>query len=252
MGAELDRQEKILRSINLRGVGIELGPLDKPVVRKSLASISYVDHLGREALRKKYQDNEFVVVDAICDVDVVIGKNPLASFFPEQSLDYVVASHVMEHLPNPIRFLDDCCTLLRTGGILSLALPNKTYSFDYLRRETKFSDWVSAYLDDASQPSTAQIADHMFHVKKIVPLQLWTAGPREYDDYHSESEVVAVLQDENLDRSTIDCHLWVFTVEGCVELLNRAILFKRMPIKVETVQPTTFGQMEFFVQLRRI
>lgn len=39
--------------------------------------------------------------------------------------DGVCAFQVLEHVPNPRRFIEACCQLLRPGGLLALAMPNQ-------------------------------------------------------------------------------------------------------------------------------
>ena len=50
----LSRKEKILFGLNLSNLmGVEIGPLDKPIVLRSESNILYADHADVEALRKK-------------------------------------------------------------------------------------------------------------------------------------------------------------------------------------------------------
>ena len=50
------RREKLLDGIDLTSqVGIEIGPLAAPLVRKDESTIFYVDHVDTENLRRKYR-----------------------------------------------------------------------------------------------------------------------------------------------------------------------------------------------------
>ncbi len=44
--------------------------------------------------------------------------------FPDQSFDLLISLHVIEHLPQPERFLGEARRLLRPEGILAVATPN--------------------------------------------------------------------------------------------------------------------------------
>ena len=44
--------------------------------------------------------------------------------FKKNSFDRIIISHVLEHIPNPENYLSQMFSLLRKGGILSIALPN--------------------------------------------------------------------------------------------------------------------------------
>ena len=45
--------------------------------------------------------------------------------------DAVIASEVVEHVANPIQFLQNCSKLLNPGGVLIITTPNRTL-FSYL------------------------------------------------------------------------------------------------------------------------
>jgi ubiquinone/menaquinone biosynthesis C-methylase UbiE len=44
---------------------------------------------------------------------------------PNNSIDIVVSFETIEHLPNPLRFLDECARVLAPGGRLIISTPNK-------------------------------------------------------------------------------------------------------------------------------
>ena len=45
--------------------------------------------------------------------------------FPDESFDVVAASDVIEHVEDPLRFASECARVLRPGGLLFLATPNR-------------------------------------------------------------------------------------------------------------------------------
>jgi len=230
---------------------LEIGPLDKPILDRELCDVSYVDVLDDKGLREKYESNEFVVIDNICSVDIVLGEDRLSDRVKAKSVDFIVASHVFEHLPNPIGFLEDCAAILTPEGVVSLALPDKRYSFDYARRETCFPDWIAAYAEDVRWPSAPQIADHMAHVRRVKPEQLWQGYYGPFQLYHSQEELLRVLSDKLCNRALLDCHLWVFSDAGCLSLVDQANRFLDSPFRDIALIETEYGEMEFFLHLTK-
>ncbi|HMO06029.1 MAG TPA: class I SAM-dependent methyltransferase [Paracoccaceae bacterium] len=43
--------------------------------------------------------------------------------FPDNSVDRVIATHVLEHLPSPVAVLEEWVRVVRPGGVVSLILP---------------------------------------------------------------------------------------------------------------------------------
>ena len=81
------------------------------VVRSRRASLAafrtFVDHADQAALRAKYADDANVPAEQIVPVDAVWGERTLAECFPGETFDYVIASHVIEHVPDVIGWLAD-------------------------------------------------------------------------------------------------------------------------------------------------
>lgn len=122
----------------LKGVGIEIGALHNPMQLPPGASVRYVDRMTRAELGNHYRrlDPEKVI-----DADMVDEAETLGSILDE-SQDFVVASHLIEHLQNPLLALGNWLRVLRHGGILYVAVPNKEKTFDRARPVTAITHLV--------------------------------------------------------------------------------------------------------------
>ena len=54
--------------------------------------------------------------------------------------DWIIASHVIEHVPNFISYLQQCEAMLKPDGILSFIIPDKRYCFDYFSSSSSTGD----------------------------------------------------------------------------------------------------------------
>lgn len=166
------RDQQALKVINRNGKGLEFGALDKPIASREIFNVKYIDHLPKGELKKKYRNNEFVNLNNLVEVDFVTNNKPLTTVIKNERFDFIIASHVIEHIPNFIGFINECFTLLKPGGILSLIIPDKRYSFDIYRRQSTFSDIYSAYIEKKYKPTVRDICDHYFEVVKVSPKDL--------------------------------------------------------------------------------
>ncbi len=117
----------------LRGNGIEIGALHRPLScdwRK--VHITYVDRKSRAELARQYP--EFRQED-IMRVDRIDSGETLATF-ADQSLDFVIASHMIEHAEDPVGTLDTWFRVLRPQGMLFLIVPDMRHTFDRQRAQT--------------------------------------------------------------------------------------------------------------------
>ena len=110
----------------LKGEGIEIGALHDPLKVPSAATVKYVDRLSVAELRKQYPEldsKELVNVD-------IIANGELLETVADASQDFVIANHFIEHCQDPIRALLSMFRVLKVGGKLYMAVPDKRYSFD--------------------------------------------------------------------------------------------------------------------------
>lgn len=161
----MDRTEQLLKYIRKEQRGIEVGPYFRPLVpkRRGYDSLT-MDVFDTARLIENARNDPLIAEEAIAEieeVDIVGSCAALATLVGEKyslgSFDYIVSSHNFEHLPDPIRFLRDCEAVLKRGGIVSMAVPDRRATFDYFRPVTTLADWLDAYAEARILPSPAQV-----------------------------------------------------------------------------------------------
>ena len=53
--------------------------------------------------------------------------------------DFLLASHILEHVANPLRALQEFHRVLKPGGSMLIAVPNQLHTFDHRRPVTTFA-----------------------------------------------------------------------------------------------------------------
>lgn len=100
--------------------GLELGPLDAPVISTLEAPIKYADFVTYEELLRRHSARRDA--SRIIRPDYLLTAGALATQITDR-FDYVIACHVIEHVPNMIAWLNDLHGLLTANGKLFLAIP---------------------------------------------------------------------------------------------------------------------------------
>ena len=157
-GAPLRWLENNLLARHLCGRGIEIGALWRrfPVPRR--ATVYYVDRLANENLQQHYAE----IGGPVISPDVVADAMKLP--FLSSSLDFVIASHVLEHLPLPLAALRLWYGVLRPGGVLLLKIPDKRYTFDVHRQRTTLQHLIAEDRDGSEFDKRAHFEDWVEHV----------------------------------------------------------------------------------------
>ena len=177
----VDRFGRVVEHPDLAGRGLELGPAYDPLIRKSDGFVvETVDHASRHELVEKYTSWGLSqeVVDRIEDVDHLWSGGSLTACVPDtHRYDYIVASHFVEHTVDLVGFLDDCATLLKETGRLSLVVPDKRFSFDCFRPLTTVGEVVDSHYRGLAFHPVAALLDHQAYASERGPHRVW--GPDE-------------------------------------------------------------------------
>jgi len=94
-----------------------------------------VDITDAETLFKKA---EKLKMGEALKVDVVAPGDELP--FPDESQDFIVSAHVLEHFPDPIKALKEWYRVVRRGGYIFMIVPHKNRTFDRNKPRTKLAE----------------------------------------------------------------------------------------------------------------
>jgi hypothetical protein len=240
--------------------GLELGALDKPRFDRTRTDVRYVDHASTEDLRQKYATDDVMAdhLDDIVDVDFVwAGPARLAEVVGEAApFDFAYASHVAEHAPDLIGWLDQVAEVLVDGGILALALPDKRLCFDVNRSVTEMSDLIDAHLRGLTAPGYRQIYDFNSKIVAVDPGLMW-AGQADYTgqwrtDLDPDQWGYELCLKHQQTGEYIDGHCSVFTPASFLDLYSRLVALDLIDYRIASFHPTEINTIEFRVCLQKL
>ncbi len=154
------RLDELRKHVTKTSIGMEIGPFHRPICPKSEGyNCLTVDIMTREQLLQAYADDADVIplMEKVEEVYVVLTSGLQASVAAyaqsegarvasaESCLTYLLSSHNIEHLPDPMAFLEDAETLLADGGFLTLAIPIGTRCFDCFRPLSTTGQLIDAH-----------------------------------------------------------------------------------------------------------
>jgi SAM-dependent methyltransferase len=247
------RRDKILANLDLKALeGLEIGALASPLVSPTEGDIFYIDHADTTALQRKYADQPTVDVDKIVHVNAVWGLNTLPDCIPkDKRFDYVVASHVAEHVPDLITWLAEVRSVLRPTGTLRLAVPDRRFTFDYLRFESRLHDVVDAFLRRARAPLPRLIMEHFSLFREVDCAAAWS-GTLDVANLRPSGSTQAALdaaRNALLTGTYYDTHCWVFTPVTFAALFAELARLDLVGFACAHHVDTARNEFEFFVHM---
>jgi hypothetical protein len=253
----MPNKQKMLARIDCgKCVGLEIGPLTQPVVTKEDGEIYYLDHLSTEDLRRKYADHPTVDKSKIVEVSFVAPDGDLIRACGERRFDYVIASHVIEHIPNTIGWLHQVASLLHTGGKLALAIPDKRYTFDQFRLLTPLGDIIQCWLENRRNPSAKHVFDYCANVALADARRIWEgAGPQTADEaphYYTLEQALQLAQHQFATDEYFDAHCHVFTPASFLDILADLTRLGLLDFICIDFQTTARYEIEFYVTLEKV
>jgi SAM-dependent methyltransferase len=253
----MDRKTIILADIDRSMMLIEVGPSHKPLVPKRHGwKTTVVDHAPRAELIAKYTDHG-VDLDQIEEVDIIWSGGDLTERFPQSSLgtfDAILASHVVEHMPDPITFLRSAQRLLKPDGTIVLAVPDKRYTFDFFGPITSTGDWLTAYGVAARTHTKRAAFNHVAYAVTNRGQITWSHehkldALRFAHDLSDAAGHFGGNTDSGHGNTYIDYHAWRFTPSSFALLILEIGYLSHLDMRVASCTPP-LGH-EFFVFLKR-
>jgi len=254
-----DRQTELLRHAPRSGPCLEIAPFHRPALRKGAYDVDYVDYTTTEDLRRKAPAG--VAPESVCEVDFIWhpGRRLRDCIPAEKRYAFACASHVMEHVPNVLDWVQQILDVLEPGAVLQLALPEKDGCFDVFRRTTDFADLLQAWVLEVRMPTVGQIYDFLSHNVAVpaddpdAPATARPFGPEPVIEnctrYYSDEAAFHFAMKHFEEDTYMDTHCSVFTQESLVRAFATA---QRLGIlNIEITAPVS-GWREFFVAFRKV
>jgi len=159
---------------HLEGRGIEFGALHNPLlVDVSRAKTLFADRLSKsEALHLFPELGE--IADSIVEPEFIVDFNDCNALISlaSEEFDFLIANHFIEHLVNPIQFLEGCSQILQPGGILFLTVPDKDETFDRHRKLTTNKHLWRDYQRGETKVSGFHIRDFLNSIPPHTPPEI--------------------------------------------------------------------------------
>jgi SAM-dependent methyltransferase len=231
--------------------GIEVGPSYRPICPKKQGwNTLVVDHATKSELVAKYTAWN-IDTSLIEDVDVVLGEEGLNALGPKQTYDYILASHVIEHIPNPIGFLRSCADLLKPGARLRLAVPDKRFCFDLLKQVTTTGQLIQAHSENRRIHTLGQVVDAlMLHVTCNGQITFPRIGAGdELKFVHLPIDAYTKAVQVIRSHQYYDIHGWVFTPSSFLVICSQLAALGVLPFRIISILPD--GHHEFLVDAIR-
>jgi SAM-dependent methyltransferase len=196
---------------------LEIGPSYSPIAPKSAGWRTHVvDHASQAELRTKYGPME-VDLAAIEPVDSIWTGGPLHEALPPEaagSFDRLIASHVIEHIPDLIAFFASAEVLLTPTGVLALAVPDQRHCFDFFKPLTATGDILEAHRLRRSRHGRRTLWNQAAYSVRWHEAVAWGDIPVPDLSFADPFEAAAKAYDnysKTPEAPYIDCHAWQFT-----------------------------------------
>ena len=241
-----------------KGQGLEIGPLAAPIALRGSVAVRYVDVMDRDGLLAHYAHEPTVDPDDVPEIDFWLAHEDgsvatlgeaVASGAP---FDWVIASHVVEHVPDVVGWLREIGDILADDGSAFLVVPDRRFCFDVRRSPTTVGMALQSHELGDRIPSIRAVYDHLRTAVDMPTELAWqgeVAGPER--TLHSLSDVLDGIARVR-DGEYVDAHVWTFTPGSFIDLIEDLDRLGLIDLTIREIVPTAQGQLEFYVVLDRI
>ena len=161
-------------------------------------------------------ENPRHTADRIVDPEYVVKDKRFAEHI-DARFDVVIANHVIEHVADPITWLQQI-RVVAPHGDLFLAVPDRRHTFDYLRPDSTIAPMLRAHSEDLQQPSRWQLLDTLFYYRPFRAENAWAGdfAPLEKPRFTVTEALKRSLQ---ADDEYVDTHCHMFSAPSFAGLI---------------------------------
>ena len=197
----------------LKGNGIEIGALHNPLPLPRNVRAMYIDRMSVPDLKQHYPEFEGLELAPVS----IIANGETLEALSDQSQDFVIGNHIIEHAQDPIKMIKTWIRVLRPGGVIFMTVPDKRLTFDKNRPSTSIEHLIR---DHADGPAASRRDHYREWVEKVEP------------QVRRETEDTI----DRLDRTDCSIHFHVWDTPGFIEWLLYCRSFYNLPFELEFVR----------------
>jgi SAM-dependent methyltransferase len=188
----------------LEGEGVEVGAGDRPFPLPPHVRVFYGD-IRDSASIQGYFKTANVQCGSPIDAQSFAGIR-------DESFDFVISAHVIEHLRDPIGSIVNAVRVLRRGGIHILVVPDMRFTFDRRRPETTVEHALLDYADGGESTCRQGYEEHLRYVH-----------PELTDENYAEAEIESQARENARRWREFDVHFHAWSRDGFEALLAAAM-----------------------------
>lgn len=147
----------------IAGEGVEFGAGPRPSPVPLGVTVRYIEYHDLEKNTDIFRNRDRSAMVAVSAEDSLDRMDSIA----DASIDFIIASHVIEHTRNPLHVFLMAHKKLRSGGKLVLVIPDKERTFDVTRPTTTLEHLISDLEDPSRERDILHYEEYLTCVKKM-------------------------------------------------------------------------------------
>jgi len=230
---------------------LEIGASDSPTFWPWEGHIRYLDVMSHDELLERYRDNPRRNPAHLVPVHYVTRGRPVDAVV-DQPVDVVIANHVIEHVPDVLDWLHRLRRITVGGGHLFMAIPDRRYTFDYLRRVTDAIDLIEWHDRGASQADKFTQLRAIYYYRPVRAETAWNEGVQEIVQQPRLTLRQAAERVRAKVHGPTDTHCHIFTYESFIALWKELERNELVPWRLIEAVDVAEGGNEFLVLLSAV
>lgn len=217
---------------------LEISPCFFPLLDKCDSfNLYYCDRVEFETIVEREENNDYrkkLNLDVL-PIDFVWQDGmALKLCSPHNQYDLIVASHVMEHVPDYLSWLWELYTMLKIGGEVRLVLPDAHKSGEFIRTLSTAAYAYECFVNKQTRSSPSQVFDGLLSITEWNG-KLYKRDLLNYKRWYKFDETVR-LGIESFERH-IDIHCWAWTPESFEDNIKILTESKLIPFDFIATKP---------------
>jgi len=157
--SNIDNLNDILSDITNNKIGIEIGGPSKLTGTIIYENAKIMDNVifSNDTIWSKHNTDYNYFEDK--KGSVIINCSTNITNIKDNTYDFLFASHVLEHIANPIKAVTEWIRIIKNGGYLILILPEKSQCFDHKRNFSKFSVLLNQHNNNVDESDLSTLPE---------------------------------------------------------------------------------------------